>query len=81
MVVVDGVVLTVVVWVEPLASLVVAVAEVTLPLESTAYCAEPVPPPQAARRTETLAAAVIDRVRIALALVDTLNIKNSPSGY
>ena len=73
-VVVEGEVLTVVVCVEPFASFVVAVADVTLPFESMAYCAEPVPPPQAARRTETLAAAVSDMARIAFALNDTLNI-------
>jgi hypothetical protein len=78
---VDGVVLTVVVCVEPLASLVVAAAEVRLPLASIAYCAEPVPPPQAASRTETLVAVVIDRIRIVFTLIDTLYIKDSPSGY
>jgi hypothetical protein len=71
---VDGEVLTVVVWVEPSASLVVALAAVTLPFESTAYCAEPVPPPQAASSTETLATAVSDMARFVLALNDTLNI-------
>jgi hypothetical protein len=72
--VVDGNVLTVVVCVDPFASFVVALAAVTLPFESRAYCAEPVPPPQAASRTETLVAAVSDKTRFAFALNDTLNI-------
>ena len=43
-------------------------AEVRLPAESIAYCAVPVPPPQAASMKETLVAAINDRARIVLLL-------------
>jgi hypothetical protein len=39
-------------------------AEVRLPAESTAYCAVPVPPPQAATMKDTLVAAISERTRI-----------------
>ena len=43
-------------------------ADVRLPAGSIAYCAVPVPPPQAASMKETLVAAISDRVFIALLL-------------
>ena len=39
-------------------------AEVRLPAESIAYCAVPVPPPQAASMKDTLVAAISERTRI-----------------
>ena len=43
-------------------------AEVRLPAESIAYCAVPVPPPQAAMMKETLVAAISERTRIVFLL-------------
>ncbi len=53
---------------EPSGLALTTFAEVRLPAESIAYCALPVPPPQAARMKDTLVAAINDRARIVLLL-------------
>ena len=68
---------TVVVVTEPLALAETPLAEVKLPIESTEYCAVPVPPPQATNKTETLAAVVNENARNTLLLNGLMNFKIS----
>ena len=70
-----GLVLSDVVWTAPPASLVVALADVRLPLASRVYCAVPVPAPQAVSITETPVKAVSESARMAVTSNDTFNIK------
>jgi hypothetical protein len=64
------------VWVTPLANLVVALADVMLPLASSVYCAVPEPAPHALSNTDTPVKVVSDNARTAVTSNDTLNIKN-----
>ena len=64
------------VWVTPLANLVVALADVILPLASRLYCAVPEPAPQALSNTDTPVKVVSDNARTAVTSNDNLNIKN-----
>ncbi|MGB4345782.1 MAG: hypothetical protein WBJ21_05230, partial [Burkholderiaceae bacterium] len=66
---------TTVVVTEPSALVLVALADVRLPAASIAYCAAPLPAPQAASRTETLVMVAIDAARINFLLLETFNIK------
>lgn len=50
-------------------------ADVRLPVGSIAYCAVPVPPPQAARMKDTLVAAISERARTVFLLHVNLFIK------
>ena len=52
----------------PSGLVVTTFADVRLPAESRAYCAVPVPPPQAAMTKVTLVAAISERARIVLLL-------------
>jgi hypothetical protein len=79
--VVDGVLLIVEVCVEPLAIVVVALADVRLPDESIEYWAVPVPPPHAESSAATLAVAINEAGRKNFRRVDTLDINISPSHF
>lgn len=72
---VTGLVLSDAVCVAPFASLVVALADVRLPLESRVYCAVPEPAPHAVSITETPVKAVSESARMAVTSNDTFNIK------
>ena len=63
------------VWVAPFESLLLALAEVRLPLASRVYCAVPEPAPHALSITETPVKAVSESARMAVTSNDTLNIK------
>lgn len=70
-----GLVLSDAVWTAPPASLVVALADVRLPLASRVYCAVPEPAPQAVSITEMPVKAVSESARMAVTSNDTFNIK------
>ena len=72
---VAGLVLSDAVWVAPFESLLLALAEVRLPLASRVYCAVPEPAPHAVSITETPVKAVSESARMAVTSNDTLNIK------
>lgn len=72
---VAGLVLSDAVWVAPFESLLLALAEVRLPLASRVYCAVPEPAPHALSITETPVKAVSESARMAVTSNDTLNIK------
>ena len=72
---VSGLVLIDAVCTVPFASLVVALADVRLPLASRVYCAVPEPAPQAVSITETPVKAVSESARMAVTSNDTFNIK------
>ena len=72
---VSGLVLSDAVCTVPFASLVVALADVRLPLASRVYCAVPEPAPQAVSITETPVKAVSESARMAVTSNDTFNIK------
>jgi hypothetical protein len=63
------------VCVKPLANLVVALADVILPLASKVYCAVPVPGPHAVSMTATPVNAVSDSVRMTVTSNDAFDIK------
>lgn len=72
---VAGLVLSDAVWFAPFESLLLALAEVRLPLASRVYCAVPEPAPHALSITETPVKAVSESARMAVTSNDTLNIK------
>jgi len=63
------------VCVKPFANLVVALAEVMLPLASKVYCAVPVPGPHAVSMTATPENAASDSVRMTATSNDAFDIK------
>jgi hypothetical protein len=72
---VTGLVVSDAVWVAPFESLLLALADVRLPLASRVYCAVPEPAPHALSITETPVKAVSESARMAVTSNDTLNIK------
>ena len=72
---VTGLVVSDAVWVAPFESLLLALADVRLPLASRVYCAVPEPAPHAVSITETPVKAVSESARMAVTSNDTLNIK------
>jgi len=74
--VVVALVLSDAVCVTPLANLVLALADVILPLASKVYCAVPVPAPHAVSITATPVKDVSESARIAVMSNDTFNVKS-----
>jgi hypothetical protein len=72
---VTGLVVSDAVWVAPFESLLLALADVRLPLASRVYCAVPEPAPHAVSITETPVKAVSESARMAVTSNDTFNIK------